>query len=189
MQEADERAWLERCARGEASACAELVARYGRMVGTIILRTTGRHAEVEDLTQEAFLRVFRHLPEFEGRAKLSTWICTVAQRVALDELRRTGRRPVLADLDTAAEPAAPDDPAADAEQRQRDQLVRQALDSLPEKYRLPLLYVAIEGVDYQTLSTLLAMPVGTVKTNVFRGKQLLRERLEALAPGGHTDGH
>lgn len=188
MQEADERAWLECCARGDARACAELVARYGRMVGTIILRTTGRKADVEDLAQEVFLRVFRYLPEFEGRAKLSTWICTVAQRVALDELRRTGRRPVLAEWEVAAEPAAPDDPAEDAEQHQRDRLVQQALQSLPEKYRLPLVHAAIEGLDYDTISTMLAMPVGTVKTNVFRGKQMLRERLAELAPGERTDG-
>jgi RNA polymerase sigma-70 factor (ECF subfamily) len=181
--------WLGRCASGDGPACAELVTRYGRMVGTIILRTLGRHEEVEDLAQETFLRVFRYLPEFQGRARLSTWICTVAQRVALDALRRRQRTLATQPEDQAGEVAAEDDVAGAAEQDQRNALVRAALAELPEKFRLPLIYASIEGLDYETIATMLAMPIGTVKTQVFRGKQLLRERLEALAPGGWTDEH
>lgn len=70
----------------------------------------------------------------------------------------------------------------EVEQAERDALVRAALAELPDKYRLPLLYATIEGLDYDTIGTMLAMPVGTVKTQVFRGKALLRERLGALAP-------
>lgn len=154
------------------------------MVGTIILRTLGRHEDVEDLVQETFLRVFRYLPEFEGRSKLSTWICTVAQRVAVDELRRRQRTLPTGEADAAANVAAPDDVQRDAEQDERDALVRRALASLPEKYRLPLVYAAIEGLDYDAISAMLSMPVGTVKTQVFRGKQLLRDKLAALAPEG-----
>jgi RNA polymerase sigma-70 factor (ECF subfamily) len=177
--------WLGRCANGDGPACAELVARHGRLVGTIILRTVGRHEEVEDLTQETFLRVFRYLPEFEGRAKLSTWICTVAQRVAVDALRRRQRTLATLPEDQASEVAADDDVAVEAEQDQRNVLVRAALAELPEKFRLPLVYASIDGLDYETIATMLAMPIGTVKTHVFRGKQLLRERLMALAPGGY----
>jgi RNA polymerase sigma-70 factor (ECF subfamily) len=180
--EADQREWLGRCARGEAAACAELVARYGRMVGTIIQRTLGRHEDVEDLVQETFLRVFRYLPEFEGRSRFSTWLCTVAQRVAVDELRRRQRRvPTVAD--DALEIAAEDNVAGTAEQDDSDAQVRAALAALPEKYRLPLLYAAIDGLDYETIGAMLSMPVGTVKTQVFRGKQMLRERLAGLASG------
>ena len=179
--------WLGRCARGDGAACAQLVARYGRMVGTIILRTIGRHEEVEDLVQETFLRVFRYLPEFEGRAKFSTWICTVAQRVAVDQLRRRQRT-----IDTAPEEEGADVPAAenvahDVEQDERDALVRAALAELPEKFRLPLVYASIDGLDYDSIAVMLALPIGTVKTHIFRGKQLLRERLAALAPQGADD--
>jgi RNA polymerase sigma-70 factor (ECF subfamily) len=184
--DAAERQWLELCARGDPAACAELLARHGRMAGTIILRTLGRREDVEDLVQETFLRVFRYLPEFEGRSKLSTWICTVAQRVALDELRRRQRALPLAPEEDAAAIAATDDLVHDVEQDERNALVQRALAALPEKYRLPLVHAAIDGLDYETIATMLAVPVGTVKTHVFRGKQLLRERLAALAPEGAT---
>jgi RNA polymerase sigma-70 factor (ECF subfamily) len=182
--EADQSDWLGRCARGDAAACAELVARYGRLVGTIILRTTGRHDDVEDLTQEAFLRVFRYLPEFEGRAKLSTWICTVAQRVALDHLRRRQRTPDTVNEEEGLDVPATDNIPAEAEQAERDALVRAAVQELPEKFRLPLVYASIDGLDYDTIAGMLAMPIGTVKTHIFRAKQMLREKLALLAPEG-----
>ena len=69
---------------------------------------------------------------------------------------------------------------ADADRDATDNRVRRALAALPDKYRLPISYSAIDGLDYDTIATMLGMPVGTVKTNVFRGKQLLRERLEGL---------
>jgi RNA polymerase sigma-70 factor, ECF subfamily len=175
--DADPQQWLRRCAAGDPVACRELVEQYGRMAGTIILRTIGRRDLVEDLLQETFLRVFRALPEFEGRAKLSTWICTIAQRVAVDELRRNQRSPVLVHDN---EFDAPDEANVEreADRDTTDSLVRAALAKLPDKYRQPLVYAAIDGLDYETIATMLGIPVGTVKTNVFRGKQLLRERLE-----------
>ncbi|MEO8307699.1 MAG: sigma-70 family RNA polymerase sigma factor [Pseudomonadota bacterium] len=174
---ADPQQWLRRCAAGEPVACRQLVEQYGRMAGTIILRTIGRRDLVEDLLQETFLRVFRSLPDFEGRAKLSTWICTIAQRVAVDELRRSQRAPILVHEEhDAADPANIEQ---EADRDATDEMVRAALSGLPEKYRLPLVYAAIDGLDYATIATMLGIPVGTVKTNVFRGKQMLRERLEA----------
>ena len=95
--------WLRRCISGDPVACRELVDEYARVAGTIILRTLGHRDQVEDLLQETFLRVFRALPEFEGRARLSTWICTIAQRVAVDELRRQQRSPVLVRDDNTAD--------------------------------------------------------------------------------------
>jgi RNA polymerase sigma-70 factor, ECF subfamily len=150
------------------------------MAGTIILRTLGRRDQVEDLLQETFLRVFRALPEFQGRAKLSTWICTIAQRVAVDELRRQQRSVAFIRDEDAAEAVDAVNVERDAGREAEDAAVRKALASLPDKYRLPLYFAAIDELDYDTIASMLGMPVGTVKTNVHRGKQLLRERLEGL---------
>jgi RNA polymerase sigma-70 factor, ECF subfamily len=176
----EDEAWLARCIRGEPRACHELVERYSRLAGTIILRTLGRHDGVEDLVQETFLRVFRALPEFEGRAKLSTWICTIAQRMALDELRRRRRRPIVEPHGDADAPEAvdPQNIEADTAQAESDQIVHRALEALPDKYRLPIVHATIDGLDYETIAAMLDLPIGTIKTNIHRGKIMLREILD-----------
>ena len=180
---ADERDLVTRCLGGDQSACAALVDTYARMVGTVIWRTTGDHEEVADLTQETFLRVFRALPYFDARARLSTWIYTIAHRVTIDYLRRQGRCKVGAllrkaeDEDATTEsrlPSTEPDPEMLLIQTQDGELVRSALAELPPKYRLPLVYATIAGLDYATIAEMLNAPVGTVKTHVFRGKALLK---------------
>lgn len=151
------------------------------MIGTVIWRTTGAHDAVADLTQETFLRVFRALPYFDARARLSTWIYTIAHRVTIDYLRRQGSWTIgpLArdDAERPGEPAfvsSEPDPEMLLTQTQDGELVRSALAELPPKYRLPLVYATIAGLDYATIAGMLNVPVGTVKTHVFRGKALLK---------------
>ena len=180
----DEPDLVQRCLAGDQDACTELVDLHARMVGTIIWRTTGDQDAVEDLAQETFLRVFRGLQYFEARAKLSTWICTVAHRVAIDHQRSAGRRredQLTADESPGARPldrlpaSAGLDPEAAAAREQIDRIVREGLLRLPEKYRLPLVYAAIDGLDYGMIASMLGVPLGTVKTLVFRAKQRLRD--------------
>jgi RNA polymerase sigma-70 factor (ECF subfamily) len=179
----DDGALVSRCVAGDQDACATLVSAYVRMVGTVIWRATGRAEEVEDLTQETFLRVFRALPYYDRRARLSTWIYTIAHRVTIDFLRRragTRKNPMLVtdpEIERSFEEQLPSDaldPEALLLQGQNETLVREALAELPPKYRLPLVYAAIAGLDYATIGEMLRLPIGTVKTHVFRGKRLLK---------------
>ena len=89
----DERKLVGECLDGDQDACASLVQEYAQMVGTVIWRATGDHAVVEDLAQETFLRVFRGLRYFDARSRLSTWIYTIAHRVAIDHLRQVRLKP------------------------------------------------------------------------------------------------
>jgi RNA polymerase sigma-70 factor (ECF subfamily) len=179
----DDGALVARCLAGDQEACASLVNAFVRMVGTVIWRTTGRLEEVEDLTQETFLRVFRALPYYDRRARLSTWIYTIAYRVTIDFLRRSAgtRKNIMLATDPGLErsleerlPSDALDPEALLVQGQDEDLVRDALAELPPKYRLLLVYAAIAGLDYATIGEMLRLPVGTVKTHVFRGKRLLK---------------
>ena len=182
---------VRRCLAGDQSACALLVSRHARMAGTVIWRAVRNRELVEDLCQETFLRAFRSLQSFDGRSRLSTWICSIAHRVALDELRRQGRT-VRFVADEAGEQQSDDgigllDQIVADEEADR---VHAAVNTLPERYRLPLLYAALQELGYDDIATMLAIPVGTVKTLVFRGKALLRDRLAtvggvAKAGGGH----
>ena len=182
----DERRLIDDCLAGDEDACTRLVDTHARMVGTVIWRAIGDHRMVEDLTQDTFLRVFYGLPSFDRRAKLSTWIYTIAHRVAIDYLRKSGRwREDSFDRsaddeqggieNVAAPPTANPDAAFAREEHIR--LVRHALTRLPDKYRLPLVYAAIDGLDYTTIATMLGVTVAAVKTLVFRAKRMLKDEI------------
>jgi RNA polymerase sigma-70 factor, ECF subfamily len=185
--DADDRRLVARCLAGDEDACRELVQAHARLVGTLIWRATGDDAVVEDLAQETFMRVFRALALFEGQAKLSTWICTIAHRVAIDHVRKAARSREDAltvdeqqlDALLAQAEAAAGTPETLASTGEIARLVQRCVRELPDKYRLPLVYASIDGLDYATIGSMLGVPIGTVKTLVFRGKQLLRLRVEA----------
>ena len=192
----DERELVRQCLDGNQDACTSLVQDYARMVGTVIWRATGDHGSVEDLAQETFLRVFRGLRYFDARAKLSTWIYTIAHRVAIDHLRQVRLKPDTKYVDPGSDvvsgfsrtAVAPDsNPETAAAHDELDRIVRAQLETLPEKYRLPLVYATLEELDYQTIGAMLKVKPGTVKTLVFRARQLLRERVE-LALGQRSEG-
>jgi RNA polymerase sigma-70 factor (ECF subfamily) len=179
LEEAADAELVRRCLVADQQACARLVSRHARMAGTVIWRAVRDHSLVEDLCQETFLRVFRALHAFDGRARLSTWICSIAHRVALDELRRQGR---TVRFETEEAPEVPDEaagPMAQVIAEEQADAVHAALDTLPERYRLPLAYAALQELGYEDIAVMLGIPVGTVKTLVFRGKALLRAKLEA----------
>ena len=179
----DERQLVRRCQGRDEDACAQLVETYARMVGTVIWRAAGDHDVVEDLAQETFLMVFRGLPYFDQRAKLSTWIYTIAHRVAIDHRRQTARRPDgsnEANVGFENRPSSGLDPELAASKSELDRIIYEQLERLPDKYRLPLVYAAIEELDHGTIARMLKIRRGTVKTLVFRGRQLLRERVDAV---------
>jgi RNA polymerase sigma-70 factor (ECF subfamily) len=147
------------------------------MVQAIVWRTTGDRGSVDDLVQETFLRVFRGLPNFGARSKLSTWICTVACRVALDHQRSLVRRQRHF-YRPEEEAHARANPEFQLMQREVTVMLREELDLLADRYRLPLTHVAIHELRYDTVSQLLGVPLGTVKGNVFYAKDMLRKRLQ-----------
>jgi RNA polymerase sigma-70 factor (ECF subfamily) len=173
---------VRRCLAGDQRACARLVSVHARVAGTVIWRVVRQRELVEDLCQEAFLKVFRALGSFDGRARLSTWICSIAHRVALDELRRRGRTVQFSAEEDADESAEPSDALAQVLADEEVHRLHAALDTLPERYRLPLAYAALQELGYEDIAVMLGIPVGTVKTLVFRGKAMLRERLQAGTP-------
>ncbi len=191
----DDRELARRCLGGDQQACTVLVETYASMVGTVIWRATGDHGIVEDLAQEAFFRVFRGLRYFDGRAKLSTWIYTIAHRVAIDHLRQV-RVSVEANgvSDAALRPRRGEtidanSPEAAAAREEMETIVRSELGALPDKYRLPLVYAAIEELDYETIAGMLKVKPAAVKTLVFRARQMLRARVDAVLAARREPSH
>lgn len=175
---------LARAQRGDARARRDLVERYQRPVFALLSRMLhGRAppAGVEDLAQETFLRVFRALPGFDrtGPARLSTWILTIASRLAIDALRR--RNLPTEPLDPAAEPAATGDATdAGAERERLAALLRRAIDDLPPEYRAAFLLREYHELEYAEIADNLQVDLGTVKSRLSRARAALRRALEEV---------
>ena len=172
---------VRQCQQGSDDAFTELVGRYRRLVFGLIARTTGDAVRAEDLAQDVFLRMYRGLRYFQGRARVSTWIYRITVNVCLQE-RATPKRITVPIADDApgegdARPIAAKD-AAFATIELRDRLGK-ALARLPANYRLLVAAHYLHGVRYEDLAAAMDMPLGTVKTHLHRAKRQLRQLLES----------
>jgi RNA polymerase sigma-70 factor, ECF subfamily len=155
---------LRRAQRGDERAWRALIARFSDPVHGLIWRLLAGRARhrVEDLAQETFVRVLRALPTFDpaGPASLSTWILTIATRLAWNELRK----PELAALDHEPPAAARADHAT--ERQRLGAAIAAGVAALPEAQRVVLILREYEGLDYQDIATMLELDLGTVKSRL-----------------------
>jgi RNA polymerase sigma-70 factor (ECF subfamily) len=172
MADFDEAALIERCRTGDDLAFGELVERYKHLVYGMIWRLAADRSRTDDLAQEVFLKVHRGLPYFRGDARLSTWIFRIVSNICTQDRGRP--RPDISAVD-AREPGSHDAAFADLELRDR---LDKAIAQLPEQYRLLIAAHYLEGVQYEALAEALDIPLGTVKTHLYRAKRRLRELLQ-----------
>jgi RNA polymerase sigma-70 factor (ECF subfamily) len=175
MEDVHERELVERCRSGDERAFQELVDRYKDLVFALIARTVQDRSRAEDLAQDVFLRIHRGLPYFRGEARLSTWIYRIVANAVMQD---HGRAPKMATFDDErrAQAASASDPQFnDFEVRDR---LEKAIARLPANYRLLVAAHYLRGVQYEELAEALQLPLGTVKTQLYRAKQQLRRLLE-----------
>jgi RNA polymerase sigma-70 factor (ECF subfamily) len=177
MEGVSERELVERCRRGDDGAFQELVDRYKDLVFALIARTVQDPSRTEDLAQEVFFRVHRGLPYFRGEARLSTWIYRITANVCAQQVTTSASTVSLDDERAAGATAraALDRRFGDIELRDR---LEKAIARLPANYRLLIAAHYLGGVQYDVLAEALNLPLGTVKTQLYRAKQQLRRLLE-----------
>lgn len=171
----------ERHRRGDDRAFEEVYARYAGMVYSLALRLAGDPEEAADLTQEVFLRIYRHLGTFRGRSSLKTWV----YQVGLNQCRsRLGRsRPDTQPLaEEGAEGARPlpdpgRGPESEALAADTGRRVGEALAALPLAFREAVVLRDLEGLGYEEIAALAGVPVGTVRSRIARGREQLRRLL------------
>jgi len=179
---------VARARKGDRAAFDGLVARHQDRVFTMAYRMLGHREEALDACQEVFLAAYRSLGAFEEKARFTTWLYRVTVNRCRDELRKRGfvkhTRPASLDatpdgtaLEPPADPSA--DPARAAESRERDEHVARAIAALPEESRAVLVLRDVQGLAYDEIAAVLAVPVGTVRSRLFRARAQLRG---ALAP-------
>ena len=177
---------IERCLRKDNAAWELIVARYRRKVFHIAYKFTGKHDDAEDLQQEIFLKVFRALDKFHRDADFSTWLSSVARNYCIDRYRASKREKQVLVEDTLAydlAPAPSGNPYRALEEKDRTSLVRRGLDQLPGKLREAVILRDLQGLSYLEMAQRLALPEGTVKSRINRGREeLARLLLRARQP-------
>lgn len=181
---------VERHLAGDLRAFDEVYDRFGRMVYNLALRLAGNREEAADLTQEIFLRIYRHLGGFAGRSALKTWIFRVALNHCREKLYRHAIETLSLDEEGESESAlladparGPEDLALAADERRR---VAGGLARLPHHFREAVILRDLEGLSYDEIAEVLGVRVGTVRSRIARGRDQLRLQLEKE---GHEPTH
>ncbi len=180
---------VERAQRGDKRAFELLVEKYQRKLGRLLSRLIRDPGEVEDVTQEAFIKAYRALPSFRGDSAFYTWLYRIGINTAKNYLVAMGRRA----------PTSTEVEAEDAEGYAEGELLRDintpeslllskeiagtvnaAIESLPEELRSAIQLRELEGMSYEEIAKMMDCPIGTVRSRIFRAREAIAERLKPL---------
>jgi RNA polymerase sigma-70 factor (ECF subfamily) len=185
---------VAQAAAGSREAFDDLVRRHQVSIVSLARALTNGSADAEDLAQEVFLRGWRSLRGFRGDSTFRTWLHRIAVNVIHSHHGRVSRlrrmfQPASADL-RGPDGQASNDPieqAADPVNVESDVVMRDAIDkalaSLPEELRVAVTLRDVQGLDYREIASVLGVPIGTVESRIFRGRQRLKPLLEPLRLG------
>ena len=172
----------------EAQQFEKFLRDYQNMVFSTAMRLLANHSEAEDVTQEVFLRAFQRFGELKESVTAGGWLKTVATNLSLNHLSRyRSRWSFFSDLfrgnehddnESEMEFAAETDVVAETEGADRKALVERALASLPPAQRVPLVLYHLEDLQYDEIASKLGVSMGKVKTDIFRGREALRRKLQ-----------
>jgi len=180
--EEDETALVAASKRGDQDAFAQLVQQHQRRVFNLVFRMLQEYEETNEVTQEAFLAAWQGLPSFRGDARFSTWLYRIAYNCSLKQLEQRKRDRALQSAieseQIVAQANQPDRIDAELEAHTRSEMLHEQLSHLPAKYRIVLVLRHLQEMTYEEMAEILTMPIGTIKTHLFRARNLLKERLE-----------
>src|SRR6266705_5915851 len=170
--------------KGDQDSFAKLVQQHQRRVFNLAFRMLQQYEEANEVTQETFLAAWQGLPSFRGDAQFSTWLYRSAYNCALKQLEQRKRDKAL-QVAVQAEQITANigqeqrvDAALEAHAHQA--IVQEQLSQLPAKYRIVLILRHLQEMTYEEMAEILTMPIGTIKTHLFRALNLLKDRLEAF---------
>jgi RNA polymerase sigma-70 factor, ECF subfamily len=176
---------VRRAQHGEKRAFELLVVKYQRKLARLLGRLVKDPAEVEDVTQEAFIKAYRALPSFRGDSAFYTWLYRIGINTAKNYLVATGKRAQttsatdedgegLDDSEYAADVSTPENELIS---KQIAQTVNESMDALPEELRTAITLREIEGLSYEEIAQIMNCPIGTVRSRIFRARDAIAERL------------
>jgi len=185
MSKSDEEL-MQQFQTGNETSFVTLYERYKLAIYRFLYRKLGHQARAEDLTQEVFVALVEHRKEWRQESSFKTYLYRIAHNRAISEMRRSEHKVMIeADNEANTEKVARVattgiSPATSAEQQQLQIKVQQALTMLEKDYREPIILREYEDLSYEEISVILEIPVGTVKSRIFRGKVELKRLLEPM---------
>lgn len=183
-----DQALVERVQRGDKKAFDTLVLKYQQKVANLVSRYIKDPSEVLDVTQEAFIKAYRALPNFRGDSAFYTWLYRVAINTAKNHLAAQSRRPPQDDIEaeTAEQMDAgtrlkeQDTPERLAMQDEIAKTIKQAVDELPDELRTAITLRELEGMSYEDIARAMDCPIGTVRSRIFRAREAIDRKLKPL---------
>lgn len=177
---------IQSALKGDQSSYDRLMKKYYRLVSNLINRMIYNKDDVEDLAQEAFIKAFNSLDKFDHQFAFSTWLYKIASNNCIDYLRKKKLNTVSIDKEIDGEDddlrfEIPDNdykPDREILEREKQKILSDAINSLPEKYKSVIILRHQEEMEYEEIASKLDLPLGTVKAHIFRGRELLNKYLK-----------
>ncbi|AZN38116.1 RNA polymerase sigma factor RpoE [Iodobacter ciconiae] len=178
-----------RAQAGDKRAFELLVVKYQRRVARLLSRLIRDQSEIEDVSQESFIKAYRALPSFRGESAFYTWLYRIAINTAKNHLATLGRRPQLASiyedeegesLDAAAQIPDYHTPETELSNRQIVSTVNAVVDELPSELRTAITLREMEGLSYEDIAAVMDCPIGTVRSRIFRAREAIANKLKPL---------
>ncbi|HID16087.1 MAG TPA: sigma-70 family RNA polymerase sigma factor [Candidatus Atribacteria bacterium] len=180
---------VQRTLEGDKRAFEALIDKYKNMVFTISFRMLGNHADAEDASQEVFLRLYKSLPKYNGNHKFSNWLYQITMNICRDELRKRKRAksdisidsPIREGEDREVDFFLTDDlniPEKVVEERDLRNRLEISIQKLKDEYKEPLVLRYTKGLSYEDISSILKLPVGTIKIRIHRARRMIRDMLK-----------
>jgi len=176
-QQVEEIGWVDLALRGDRTSFAQLMHRYAGAVYNLTYRMLGNAEDAEDASQEIFLRVYTRLESFDRQRRFSTWLLSVGSNYCIDRLRR--RRFSWLTLEDAAFalPSKERSPERIALDHEQQAIVQQALQQLPENYRMVTVLRYWSDLSYEEIANVTGLPESTIKTRLHRARHMLAKAL------------
>lgn len=183
---ADDMVLIEEALSGKQASYEKLMKKYYQMIYNLVYRMISRKEDVEDLTQEAFIKAFNSLQNFDKQFAFSTWLFKIATNNAIDYLRKKKLSTFSIDKEIAADdsdykfeiPDHENKPDRHIVDDQMKKILNEAIESLPNKYKEVIVLRHKEEKEYEEIAKELKLPLGTVKAHIFRGRELLNKYLK-----------
>lgn len=179
---------VKRVQEGDKKAFDMLVIKYQQRIMNLISRFVRDQHEVQDISQEAFIKAYRALPNFRGDSAFYTWLYRIAINTAKNFLVSQGRRPPGSDIDSAdAEQYDGGDALRDSGSPERlmfrdevKEMIFKTIDDLPEDLRTAIMLREIDGLSYEEIAESMDCPVGTVRSRIFRARDAIDQKIRPL---------